>query len=192
MKLILLLFLAFIHFGSNGQDSLKKKITPHHIKVQYAGGIGFLSVGTGYRFLRDKMEVDLFAGYVPQFQGSESLEILSLKWTWFAAKRQYLSRAFYVDPFYLGLLGSYTHADNLILDLSTKYPKGYYGWTTAVRTGIFGGFRSGFDLGNGKELAVYTEAGANEISVISYTINREAMKPWDILNLAVGLQMRFR
>jgi hypothetical protein len=42
---------------------------PDHIKVQYAGGIGFISIGAGYSTKNQKLEGDLSYGYLPKSVG---------------------------------------------------------------------------------------------------------------------------
>ena len=46
-----------------GVDSL----LPDYLKIQYAGNIGFISLGTGYSFFSDKINMDVFYGYNDAF-----------------------------------------------------------------------------------------------------------------------------
>jgi len=59
-------FLLCVNPGSNGQtgqrtDSVKyKRFLPDYVKMQFAGGIGFLSPGVGYSFFKQRFEVSCF------------------------------------------------------------------------------------------------------------------------------------
>lgn len=188
-------FLLLVFSLSKAQEKTGlQRIIPHHLKGQYAGGIGLVSVGAGYRLANNKLETDLHFGWVPERFAGENLEILTAKLTWIPVRKVNISDRIFTYPFTTGLHANYTHSDNLILDLSTKYPKGYYGWTTAVHAGIFIGAKAGITPRNGSEERVmfYTELGMNEIEMISYAINLKALRPWDVLNIALGLQVILR
>ncbi|MCK5029563.1 MAG: hypothetical protein KAR57_08010, partial [Bacteroidales bacterium] len=44
-----------------------KKFLPDYVKLQFAGGIGFLSTGIGYTFFDHRLDVSFFYGYVPEY-----------------------------------------------------------------------------------------------------------------------------
>ena len=61
-------------------DSTKYKIfLPDYVKLQFAGGIGFLSTGVGYTFLNRKLDISLFYGYTPKYFTSDDLHSVSLQ-----------------------------------------------------------------------------------------------------------------
>ena len=39
---------------------------PDHLMIQYAGGIGFMSIGAGYSNKNQKLEADFYYGYLPK------------------------------------------------------------------------------------------------------------------------------
>ncbi|RLD61057.1 MAG: hypothetical protein DRJ01_08580, partial [Bacteroidetes bacterium] len=66
---ILLIFISILFFTINESYSQKLKITdsvnykkflPDYVKLQFAGGIGFLSIGVGYTFWDDKIDITGF------------------------------------------------------------------------------------------------------------------------------------
>ena len=67
MKRILLLLLLFIICVHSPAQF--KKIVPHYAKLQFAGGIGFLSAGIGYQSKNKRLQYDLMYGYVPESLG---------------------------------------------------------------------------------------------------------------------------
>lgn len=43
------------------------KVIPRYIKLQYAGSMGLLSVGTGWNYYRDHWETDVLLGFIPAY-----------------------------------------------------------------------------------------------------------------------------
>lgn len=65
----------------NSDSTRYKKFLPDYVKMQFAGGIGFVSMGVGYTFLKQKLEVSYFYGYVPKFVSTDDLHSVSLQLT---------------------------------------------------------------------------------------------------------------
>lgn len=191
---VLLLLLPFIAVAEGSSDSTRRigKLLPHHVKGQFAGGIGFVSAGFGYSYARDKIESDFYYGYVPsRYAAGEPLHMFTLKNTWLGLNpvKAMGNSAFY--PLSLGLLANYTPGEQFLLNMADKYPKGYYGWTTAVHIGIFAGGRITKHLSSGLPgpVSLYYEIGTNDIEVISYFPNAGSIMLWQIFNLGIGLKI---
>jgi hypothetical protein len=68
----------------------------------------------------------------------------------------------------------------------SKYPKGYYGFSTKMRFNIFVGESISY-----KNSSFFWEFGATDIYVVSKATNRY-LKFWDIFGLSFGVKLKFR
>jgi len=194
---LLVICFSLVSGQSKGPDTSaatsSKWFLPHQGKIQFAGGIGFLSLGVGYGFFEDKIESDIFFGFVPKFIGGDNLSSLTLKTTYFPGKIKVFKKYdFY--PFSIGLLANYTFGNQFFLPLPEKYPDGYFSWPTALRYGIFTGGKVHQNLTFPKSFFVkgldwYYEVGSNELYLVSYFGNKTYLSIFDILNLAFGVKI---
>ena len=85
IALIVLLVHLFNPVDTYGQYSQKTdsakdvRFLPDYVKLQFAGGIGLLSIGVGYSFFKEKLEVSYFYGYVPKAVSIDDLHSVSLQ-----------------------------------------------------------------------------------------------------------------
>jgi len=84
--IIILLMLAagvktFGQVSQNSDSARYKKFLPDYVKIQFAGGIGFVSMGVGYTFFNQKLEVSYLYGYVPESVSTDDLHSVSLQLT---------------------------------------------------------------------------------------------------------------
>lgn len=170
--------------------SQRPKLLPDYVKVQYAGSIGFVSIGTGYQNRRDRLEGDLYYGYVPKSVGGVYIHALSAKITWHPVKKIAL-KSFELRPLSLGVLVSYTFGPQYFLFWPEDYPFSYYHTSTALHTGVFVGGRVDKVLRSRKKLGLYYELGATDKEMASYLGNMHSLGISDILNLAVGVKASF-
>lgn len=176
-------------FSTRAQDSTRRpKFLPDHLKVQFAGGIGFLSVGAGYSNKKDKLEGDLWYGYVPESVGGVEIHSASVKVTWHPVKKAEW-RSYEMRPLSVGLLVSYTFGKQYFLFSPKNYPYSYYNFPTALHGGGFIGGRIDKKLKGGKKLGIYYELGTNDRELVSYASNPGALSPLDIVNLAIGAKL---
>jgi hypothetical protein len=188
---VTILLICSTLFSATAQDSSRRsKFLPEYVKVQFAGGIGFLSVGTGYNNKKEKLEGDLWYGYVPQSVGGVEIHSLSAKVTWHPVKKKEW-RSYELRPLSLGALASYTFGKQYFLFSPKNYPYSYYNFPTALHGGVFIGGRLDRKLSSGKKLGIYYELGTNDRELVSYGTNLDAISPLDILNLAIGAKLTF-
>lgn len=57
----------------------KKWYSPAYFKIQYAGNIGFMSLGLGYDWWQNKAQSTLLYGYVPETKGNATIHTFTLK-----------------------------------------------------------------------------------------------------------------
>lgn len=178
-------------FSAEAGDTTRRRgWLPHHVKVQYAGGIGFTSLGLGYQSRSDRLEGDFYYGYVPKSVGGVYIHAVSSKLTWHPVKKATLG-AVELRPLSLGVLVSYTFGKQYFLFAPENYPYSYYDFPTALHGGIFVGGRMDKPLSSGRRVGLYYELGSNDREITSYVNNRSSLKITDILNLALGVRTSF-
>jgi hypothetical protein len=163
------------------------------VSVQYAGSIGFLSVGAGYDIFKKKSKLDLLVGYVPAFTGSLPMESITLKLT-MGVFTQEVNPQLAVTLLTAGTYFCYTPGLEFSSNLPSWYPDGYYWWSEAVRVNLFIGGDVKFTSAKwktGRWLSAYYEIGTNEIKLVSYVQNRSALSVWTILHAGVGVRYHF-
>ena len=191
-KFIQCLFVCLLLSGTAAaKDSTKPhRFLPDHVKLQYAGTIGYFSIGAGYQNRKEKLEGDLYYGYVPKSVGGVHIHALSGKLTWYPLKKIDL-KSFQVKPLSVGTLVSYTFGKQYFLFSPENYPYSYYNFPTALHIGAFIGGQVDKTFKNKKRIGLYYELGTTDRELSSYVVNRKSIKPSDILNLAVGIKTSF-
>ena len=166
---------------------------PDHIKLQFAGGAGFLSGGPGYASKNKTLETDLLFGFMPEKFGGDALVSVTLK-TSYSPWLIHLKNKYQIAPFTIGGYLSYTFGPQFDWKWPSYYPKGYYWWATAFRPGAYIGGKVARELAFPKrkrELQLYYELGTYDLLLISYVQNTSFLNPADILNLSFGLKLGF-
>lgn len=163
-----------------------------HTKLQFAGSIGFLSVGAGITTAGQRLETDVWYGYVPQQIGGTSIHTASAKITW-AVLKQRTAGKLLIKPFTAGLFTSYTFGKQYFAFAPEQYSFGYYGYPTALHAGLFLGGQVGMPLkqNSGNRLYLYYELGTTDTRLASYFTNIGAIPVQHLATLAVGVKHSF-
>lgn len=192
-RLVLLIALL----GLSRNSMAQKFLIPEEAIVQYAGSIGYLSVGTGYELFGNKRgNIDLNYGYVPEAKGG-ALHMVTAKFAYrpFVIKIKDWAKIY---PFNPGVFVTYTINNNLSFNFPTdNYPKGYYYWSEAARPHL--SFSNEFQLTKGRllektglsALSIYSEFNTNDFYLINYFQNSTALSVTDIFKLGIGLRIKF-
>jgi len=171
----------------------RKWYLPDHLKLQFAGNIGFMSGGPGYISRNKTLETDLLFGFLPQKFGGDALVTLTAKTT-YSPWRIHLKNNYYVAPFSLGAYLSYTFGPQFDSKWPSYYPVGYYWWATSFRPGVYFGGKAGRNVIVNKRkrgLELYYELGTYDLILISYVQNSKFLNPGKIANLAFGVKFGF-
>ena len=198
MKNLLLSLLLLSGYFAFSQDELpaeksQKWYIPDHLKMQFAGNIGFISGGPGYISHNKTLETDFLFGFLPQKYGGDALVTITGKTT-YSPWRIPLKNSYNIVPFLLGFYLSYTFGPQFDSKWPSYYPSGYYWWATSFRPGAYIGGKVGREITINKRkrgLELYYELGTYDLLLISYAQNREYLKPGDIVNLAFGVKLGF-
>lgn len=190
-RTVIIWFLVCLVGTAAAQDSSRRhKLLPDHIKLQYAGGIGFVSVGVGYQNRNEKLEGDFYYGYVPKSLGGVNIHAVSAKITWHPVKPVEW-KSWELRPLSLGALVSYTFGKQYFLFSPKNYPYSYYNFPTALHGGAFVGGRLDKVFRSGRKLGLYYELGSNDREIVSFAQNGSSLGVTEVLNLALGLRASF-
>ena len=137
-----------------------RRMIPTHVKVQYAGGMGFLSFGAGWDYGRKcQWETDLYLGFLPRSKADKFYVTTT-------AKQSYIpwsiacGNPFAVEPFYCGMY---------------------------VNTIIGEKFRCTRSLLKG--VTAYYELSTCDLYLISAVTNK-SLDGWDIVGLSFGVKLQ--
>lgn len=169
----------------------RKWYQPAHIVLQTGGGLGMVAGGVGFS-LKERLDLDILVGYVPEKYAGSALSLASAKllyspWTLPVGQK------FLVKPLSVGGYFSYTHG-TINDEEPDQYKPGYYWFSTDTRVGPLLGSRVSYALpptatGRSRNLSAYYELGTNDLYIVSYVQNRKGLSPADILVLSLGLKL---
>ena len=213
IKKCLLLAVALLSVGSiraNGNESETERIgkydtrihkvrrawealIPTHTKLQYAGGMGIVSAGIGWDYgKRGQWETDVLLGIIPKYSSDKAKLTLTLKQNytpWSTTIGKNLS----FEPLECGLYFNTVFSDEFWTSEPDRYPKGYYGFSTRIRTHIFVGQRLRMDIPESKRffaksVTAFYELSSCDLYIVSAFTNH--LKPTDYLRLSFGLKFQ--
>lgn len=170
-------------------------LIPSHTVLQYAGSIGFLSAGVGWDYgKRDQWETTVLLGYLPKYNSQESKLTFTLKQNYTPWSLPLKPGRLTVEPLTCGLFFNTIFSDEFWVDEPDRYPKGYYGFSTRIRTHLFVGQRlthhfSGKDR-KGRSITAYYELNTCDLYLVSLCTNPDYLKLKDILSLSVGIKLQ--
>ena len=172
-----------------------KKLIPTHYKIQYAGGMGLISLGTGWDYGKNNQwETDVFLGFLPKYSTKDNKLTFTLKQN-FMPWRTNLGRGFSSELLSCGLyLNTVLNGDFWVSD-PDKYPDGYYTFSTRLRIYAYLGQRLTYNIPKDKRffakaVTLFYEVSTNDLYVISAAGNKY-LKPDDYLKLSFGLKFQF-
>jgi len=177
---------------SNKIDSTQQyRFLPDYVKLQYAGGIGFLSAGVGYTFVDHRIDVSLFYGYVPTWFTVDDLHSVSLQFT---AKliRIKASEKVEILPLNIGWYLHHTFGNEYWVKLPDNYPEEYYWWSPGRNAGVFLGGEIKTKLLSNKTpasgLAFYARVGTRGLYLAS-KFGNSSIPVTDIIELGFGIAL---
>ena len=168
------------------------RLMPKQVKLQFAGSMGMLSLGTGWYYGRNSQwETDLFIGFIPRIDDVKGHITMTLKQT-YSPFRLKLNDAISYEPLTGGAYINKIFGTYFWSRLPEKYPRNYYFWATNTRFNVFVGQAFTFKAGNPSNRSnwsFYYEVNTNDLYLISAIGNR-VIKLDDIVSLSIGLRYR--
>lgn len=189
--IILLLFLLVITEKISAQKKGFSIKPPDHLKIQYAGGMGFISIGGGYSTKKQKLEADVYYGYLPKSIGGVSIHSISGKVTWIPIRPVSIKK-YQVEPLMTGLVVNYSFGKQYFSFDPPYYPYRYYSFPTAIHSALFLGSRIGFNLPTNtfvRRLSLYYEILSFDREFISLVSNPKSLQVTDIVTLSLGIRV---
>jgi len=189
MKRLLFIFILFYTSDAVYAQYLRKNTS---YGIQYAGSIGFLSMGYYKHSPKDKVSIGLVYGFTPKNAGGP-LGSLSLKVRYdpFHLKvHRYIS----IEPVQIGFFLAQNFGKNIDFRWSHKYPKGYYWWGSSFRQHAFVSTQVSFMIPKGyfSKASLYLEANTNDLYLYSYFSNQNTITLYDIFFLGIGSRFYLR
>ena len=169
-------------------------LLPDHLQVQHAGGIGFISVGAGYSNKNQKLEADLYYGYLPESIGGVRIHSISAKFIWIPINTVAIKK-YILEPLMTGLVVNYSFGKQYFSFDPPNYPYGYYSFPTAIHSALFFGSRAGINLPTNSfvhRLSIYYEIVSFDREIISLLSNPKSLNITDVVTLALGVKMNIK
>lgn len=178
-----------IHQGYEGWE----RAIPTHVKAQYAGGMGFMSVGCGWDYGRKcRWETDLFAGVLPERWSDRTHTTFTLRQNYIPWSIRCCDRLS-IEPFATGVYLTVISGRDYWVREPDKYPGDkYYGFTSRLRTYLYVGQRLTYHLKHGgtlRGITLYYELSANDLDIVAKCGNR-SLGLADIFYFSCGVKLQ--
>lgn len=172
------------------KEGTKNWYLPGYYSIQYAGNIGFISLGLGYDWWREKAQSAFLYGYVPKSKGNATIHTFTIKNT-FRLYQIEIAEKYNLSPI-LGFSISLEPGENSYMRVPEKYPDGYYG-PNSFYACINLGLKSTFKLKPDRHfsaIGVYVEFNTLA-DYIYYNILAKEDRSNNIGSLALGVNVFF-
>lgn len=190
-----------LSFAQNGYDRRVEKyqnqwmkLIPTHTKIQYAGGMGLVSIGAGWDYgTNNQWETDVILGFLPKYSTKDNKLVLTLKQNYIPWNIP-LNKNFSLEPLTTGLYVTTILNGDFWVSEPDKYPNSYYSFSTKLRFNIYLGQRIRFNIPQDKRFFAKSVTAFYEISTndlyIGSAIPNSYLKPIDYLKLSFGLKFQ--
>ena len=166
-----------------------RSIVPEAVTLQYAGNIGFLSLGPTWQYgRRHNWETQLLLGFLPKEVMSDNYFCGTLKEVYIPS--HIITSRFMVEPAIIGFAansvfsGEFWYTDPWV---------DYYNFSTKLRFHLSLGSRLSWHMTKnspGRRLSVYYDLSTYDLAVVSY-FRSQSIGLADILALGIGIQFCF-
>ena len=174
-----------------GYRSMWESLMPTYTKLQYAGGMGLINAGFGWSYGKNNQwETDILFGIIPKYSSDNAKMTFTLKQNYIPWRKK-LNDSFTFEPLECGLYFNTVFSDEFWTKEPDRYPKGYYNFSTRVRTHAFIGQRLRFNIPDKKRLfarsiTAFYEISSCDLYIVSAFTNH--LNPDDYLRLSFGLK----
>lgn len=171
------------------------KLIPSYSKLQFAGGMGLVSVGTGWEYGKNRQwETDLLLGIIPKHSSKRTKVTFTLKQN-FTPWRVPLRGRFALEPLSTGLYLNTVFGGEFWMKNPDRYPQGYYWFSTRLRIHVFVGQRIRFNIPENRRwflssITAFYELSTCDLYVIQ-AVRNSYMNAGDVLHLSFGLKCNF-
>lgn len=182
-----------------GAEKLWANLIPRIATLQFAGNMGFASLGAGWKYgKREQLESTVLVGFVPKYDSDKAKMTLTFKQNYVPIHIEPCEKVHW-DPITLGVYMNMITGDDFWTKLPDRYPRTpskFYLFPTRWHFNICMGQRVEFNLW-GKEkqerrrsIGLFYEFSANERYLIEAFMNPKYMKFKDYAALSIGVTLR--
>jgi hypothetical protein len=171
-----------------------QRLIPSYYKTQFAGGMGLISVGTGWDYGKNNQwETDVFFGFLPKYSTDKSKVTFTLKQN-FIPWNIRVNHRLSIDPLTCGLYLNTIFGSEYWTTEPDKYPNNYYSFSTKMRFYVFAGQRFTWHINPrkrnyAKSMTFYYEWNTNDLYLASAVPNKY-LGLRDIIKLSLGVKMQ--
>lgn len=171
------------------------RLTPRYAKIQFAGSMGFLSAGTGWDYGKNRQwETDVLFGFVPKYSTEYVKATVTVKQNFIPWSVKTTDRIIF-KPFSTGLYVNTIIGEEFWRAEPSKYPNGYYDFSTKLRLNVFVGQSWEYRFAPSmkvfcKSITFFYEFSTNELYLIGSASNKY-LKLKDIVGLSLGAKFQF-
>lgn len=177
------------HIGYTGW----KRIVPTHVKAQYAGGMGVVSVGGGWDYGKKcRWESDLLIGYLPKRYSDDFHTTFTLKQNyipWQVRLHDHLS----IEPLTGSCYLNFISGEDYWMREPDRYGGAYYRFTTRLRLHLAVGQRATWHLHNPqgylRSITLYYELHAYDLDIAAKCTNK-SLNMSDIVHFSFGIKFQ--
>ena len=172
-----------------------EKLIPTYSKLQFAGNMGLLSIGTGWDYgKRNQWETDIFLGFLPKYQSDKAKLTFTLKQNYIPWSLPIKNSVFAIEPLTCGMYFNTVFGSDFWVHEPERYPKGYYGFSSKIRTHVFLGQRLTVNIPeqyrlSARAVTFFYELSTCDLYIVSAFTNRY-LKPKDYLSLSFGMKLQ--
>lgn len=174
------------------------KLIPRYAKIQYAGSMGFISIGTGWDYGKNKQwETDFIIGYVPKYTTSDGKLTFTLKQNFIPWRHKLGNRnkGFTFEPLACGAYINTLFGHNYWTREPDRNSNGYYTFATKLRFNIYIGQRITYRIPEknrrfDRSITFFYELSSNDIYMVQ-GIQNDYLKLKDCVHLSFGLKFQF-
>lgn len=168
-------------------------LLPEYGKVQYAGNMGFISIGGGWDYgVKKHWETDLLIGFLPHYSTSKNKITFTLKQNYIPWHVN-INRKFMVEPIITGIYLNSIWGRDFWVSEPEKYPNSYYAFSSKIRVNVFAGQRVTYNFNKEREfvksISFFYEVSTNDLYLIS-AVNNSYLTPEDYLTLSFGFKLQ--
>lgn len=169
-----------------------QKLIPRYTKLQFAGSMGMLSIGPGWNYGKNHWETDLLFGFIPRNTDKHAMATMTLKQNYIPWHLPVGDR-WVIEPLSTGMYINTLLDGDFWVKNPERYPKGYYTFSTRVRTHVFLGERITLNLKRKKRwnqsITLFYELSSCDLYLISAFTNHY-LRPRDYLSLSLGVKLQ--
>ena len=170
-------------------------LIPTQLIMQYAGNMGFMSVGVGWDYGKhDQWETHLLFGYLPKADSDRGKLTMTLKQTFLPWSLSF-GKGWMLEPLSCGIYFNTVFGSEFWGNQPSRYPDKYYEpLNTEVRINAFLGQRITLNIPEHKRKFVKSVSAFYEVSTCDLYLRLAVMERkvslWDILGLSVGVKFQ--